>query len=75
MDWMTTLKHPVYALTTYELSERRSALERAIREIPPRAGVPECLRDDLAEVISEQEQRARIRQNGTHVGGPADRAE
>ena len=55
-------EHPVYALTTYELDERRSALERAIREIPPSAGVPECLRHELAEVIAEQEQRARIRQ-------------
>jgi hypothetical protein len=55
-------EYPVYALTTYELDERRSALERAIREIPPCTGVPICLRDDLAEVIAEQEQRARIRQ-------------
>jgi hypothetical protein len=55
-------QHPVYALTTSELDRRRSALERAIREISPGNGVPECLRDDLAEVIAEQEQRARIRQ-------------
>jgi hypothetical protein len=55
-------KHPVYALTTYELNERRSALERAIGEIPPSAEIPESLRHDLAEVIAEQEQRARIRQ-------------
>ena len=55
-------ENPVYALTTYELDARRSALERAIREIPPGASVPEYLRDDLAEVIEEQEQRARIRQ-------------
>lgn len=59
-------ENPVYALTTYELDARRSALERAIREIPPGAGVPECLRDDLAEVIEEQEQRARIRQFSRH---------
>ncbi len=58
---MKTGRHPVYALTTYELNERRSALERAIREIPPSAGVPKYLRDDLTEVIAEQDERARIR--------------
>jgi hypothetical protein len=62
MDWMTTPKYPVYALTTYELNERRRALERAISEIPPSADVPGTLRDDLADVIAEQDERARIRQ-------------
>ncbi len=62
MDWTTTPKHPVYALTTFELNERRSALERAIREILPDAAVPEYLRSDLADVIAEQDERARIRQ-------------
>ena len=57
-----TAKHPVYALTTYELNARRSALEHAIRDIPSSASVPERLRDDLAEVIKEQQKRARIRQ-------------
>ena len=52
----------MYALTTYELTERRSALERAIREIPPDAAVPGYLRSDLADVIAEQDERARIRQ-------------
>ncbi len=59
---MTAIKHPVYALTTHELNERRSALERAIREVPQGALVPDSLRSDLAHVIAEQEQRARIRQ-------------
>lgn len=59
---MTPLKHPVYALTTYELSARRSALERAIGEIPQGAHAPDGLRNDLDDVIAEQEQRARIRQ-------------
>lgn len=58
---MTPLKHPVYALTTYELSARRSALERAIGEIPQGAHAPDGLRNDLDDVIAEQEQRARIR--------------
>jgi hypothetical protein len=59
---VTATKHPVYALTTYELNERRSALEQAIREVPPGAPVPDGLRNDLGDVIAEQEQRARIRQ-------------
>jgi len=57
-----TAKHPAYALTTYELKDLRSTLERAIRETPPDVPVAEYLRNDLAEVIAEQEQRARIRQ-------------
>jgi hypothetical protein len=61
---MTSPKHPVYALTTYELNERRSALERAIREIPPDTAVPGYLRNGLAEVMAEQDERARIRQAG-----------
>lgn len=63
---MKTAKHPAYALTTYELKEHRSALERAISEIPPGAAVPEYLRNDLDEVIAEQDQRARIRQVSRH---------
>jgi len=57
-----TAKHPAYALTTYELKDLRSTLERAIRETPPDFPVAEYLRNDLAEVIAEQEQRARIQQ-------------
>ena len=59
---VTATKHPVYALTTYELNERRSALERGIREFPPGASVPDDLRNELGDVMAEQEQRARIRQ-------------
>ena len=59
---MTAIKHPVYALTTYELNARRSTLERAIREIPQGGRVPDDLRNDHGEVLAEQEQRARIRQ-------------
>jgi hypothetical protein len=57
-----TAKHPVYALTTSELAGRRSALKRAIAEVPAGAPVPVRLRDSLGEVIAEEEQRARIRQ-------------
>ena len=63
-----TAKHPVYELTTYELNERRSALERAIKEIPSDAPVPEGLRNDLADTIAEQDQRARIRQASRRSG-------
>lgn len=56
------LEHPLYALTTSELDRRRSALERALAEIPPGTPWPKSLRDDLGEVIAEQEERARIRQ-------------
>jgi hypothetical protein len=58
---MTTPKYPVHALTTYELDRRRSELERAISEIAPDSPVPARLRNDLAEVIAEQEDRTRIR--------------
>jgi len=61
-DVTITRQHPVYALTTSELDRLRSALERAIGEIAPEAPVPEGWRDELADVIAEQEQRARIRQ-------------
>lgn len=57
-----TAKHPAYALTTYELKDLRITLERAISETPPDMPVAEYLRNDLAEVIAEQEQRARIQQ-------------
>jgi len=57
-----TAKHPACALTTYELRDLRSTLEHAIRETPPDVPVVEYLRNDLAEVIAEQGQRARIRQ-------------
>lgn len=69
MDVMTTAEYPVYAMTTSELDRRRSAVERAIREIPPDAEVPERLRNDLAKVIAEQEQRDRIRQASRRADG------
>jgi hypothetical protein len=58
---MTTREYPVYALTTYELAGRHRALERAIAELRAGTPVPEHLRRELADVIAEQEQRARIR--------------
>ena len=57
-----TRQHPLYALTTSELDRLRRALEGAIGQTPPGTPVPEGLRNELAGVIAEQEQRARIRQ-------------
>jgi len=53
-------KHPVHALTTYELRDYRRDLERAIRGIAPDAPVQADLRRKLDAVIAEQEDRARM---------------
>lgn len=71
-DTMITRHHPVYALTTAELDRLRSALERAIGQDAPYAPVPEGLRNELADVIAEQEQRARIRQTSRGSGNRDD---
>jgi hypothetical protein len=52
--------HPVHALTTYELRDRRRELERAIKGISPEAPVQADLRRKLDEVLAEQAERARI---------------
>lgn len=70
MDVMTKPEHPVYALTTSELDQRRRTLEYAIGQTAPHSPVPESLRNDLADVIAEQEQRARIRQAIRGSGNP-----
>lgn len=53
------LKHPLHAMTTYELKDRRRELERAIKGIAPGAPVQADLRRALDAVIAEQEDRAR----------------
>src|SRR5712691_6734739 len=53
------LKHPLHALTMYELKDRRRELERAINGISPDAPVQADLRRQLDAVIAEQEDRAR----------------
>ena len=55
-----TPRHPVPALTTYELRDYRRELERAITEIAPDAPVQAHLRRKLETVIAEQEDRARL---------------
>lgn len=52
-------KHPIPALTTYELKDYRRELERAIKGIAPDASVQADLKRRLDEVLAEQEQRAR----------------
>jgi len=53
-------KHPVHALTTYELRDYRRDLEHAIKGIPAEAPVQADLHRKLDEVLAEQEDRARI---------------
>lgn len=52
-------KHPLYALTTYELKDRRRELERAIKGIAADAPTQADLRRAIDAVIAEQEDRAR----------------
>ena len=52
-------KHPLYALTTYELKDRRRELERAIKGVAADAPIQADVRRALDAVIAEQEDRAR----------------
>ncbi len=62
-------KHPVHALTTYELRDYRRDLEHAIREIAPDAPVQAHLRHKLDAVLAEQEDRARLAMRDHDVTG------
>jgi hypothetical protein len=56
-------KHPLPALTTYELRDYRRQLENAIARYDthhPDAPVPADLRAKLDAVLAEQDERARI---------------
>jgi hypothetical protein len=53
-------KHPLDAMTTYELRDRRRELEHAIKSITPEAPVQAMLRGQLDAVLAEQDERARI---------------
>jgi hypothetical protein len=55
-------KHPVHALTTYELSAWRRELEHAIQGLSPDAPGRDDLRGKLDEVLAEQADRRRIQQ-------------
>ena len=53
-------KHPLHALTTYELRDYRRDLENAIKNNAPDAAIQAELRRWLDVVIAEQESRARL---------------
>jgi len=56
-------KHPLHALTTYELRDFRRDLERAIAFFDRQDPVPPArdrLQDRLDQVLAEQDERARI---------------
>ena len=53
-------KHPLHALTTYEVRDYRRDLENAIKTIAPDATIQAELRRRLGAVIAEQESRARL---------------
>jgi predicted secreted Zn-dependent protease len=61
--------HPVPQMTTFELTELRVALEErlAMQTLPPCTRPRQELRQQLSEVIAEQDQRARIQRAGTHA--------
>lgn len=56
-------KHPLHALTTYELRDFRRELERAIAFFDRRDPVPSArarLQARLDDVLAEQDERARL---------------
>ena len=53
-------EHPLYALTTYELTDYRRSLEQAIRTLPEQAPVCQQLRARLDAVLAEVQDRARL---------------
>lgn len=55
-------KHPIHALTTYELRDYRRQLEHAVKTLPEHATVRALIRLRLDAVLAEQAQRSRIRQ-------------
>ena len=59
-------KHPMYALTTFELADYRRELEHALSALPGHAA-REQLRLRLADVLTEEQSRTRLR----HPGRPS----
>jgi hypothetical protein len=52
--------HPLPALTTYELRDYRRQLEHALAAIPGHAPARDVLQGRLAEILAEQDSRARL---------------
>jgi hypothetical protein len=63
------LLHPIPQMTTFELTELRRALEErlAMETLPPLSLSREELQQQLSEVITEQDERARIRRANAHA--------
>jgi hypothetical protein len=60
-------KHPISALTTYELRDERRRMENAIAFFQKKTPVPPVcgeLQGRLDEVLAEQDERARIAAHG-----------
>jgi hypothetical protein len=57
---VTKPKHPLYALTTSELSRYRSELEHQISGVPESAPAAADLRRLLLDVIEEEADRVRL---------------
>ena len=53
-------KHPLHAMTTYQLRDRRRELEHAIKGIAADAPVQADLCRQLDAVLAEHEERARL---------------
>jgi hypothetical protein len=53
-------KHPIHALTTYELRNYRHELEHALKTFPSHATVREQLQQRLTEVLTEQQARTQL---------------
>ena len=53
-------KHPLHALTTYELRDYRRELEHALERIAPGAPARDQLQTSLEAVLAEQESRTRL---------------
>jgi hypothetical protein len=56
--------HPLPALTTYELRDHRRQLEHALTAVPDHSAAHAQLQGRLAEVLAEQDSRARIHAAG-----------
>jgi hypothetical protein len=62
-DSVNRPKHPLHALTTYELRDYRRDLEKAIAFFDQQAPVPPArqrLQAELDDVTAEQDDRARL---------------
>jgi hypothetical protein len=55
-------KHPMHALTTYELNRYRRELEHALKTLPSHAEVRALLQQRLTDVLTEQQSRAQLQQ-------------